>query len=187
MLDALPSTLSGIGLQHLPQLSTPRIVASVLCVAPLLFAARGIYNVYFSPLRSIPGPWYAAVSEIWILVHTFRCRKVRAIDDLFKAYGPVVRISPNTVAFVDQQTTRIVYNGMKLDKGPLYGAVKMYHCPRTVCEALLIYCIVSGMAIFTRMSHLRIFFLANISQGRHHRAQRPCEVSPHLFIPLHAR
>ncbi|KAJ7218138.1 cytochrome P450 [Mycena pura] len=125
MLDALPSTLSSIGLQHLPQLSTPRIVASVLCVAPLLFAARGIYNLYFSPLRSIPGPWYAAVSEIWILVHTFRCRKVRAIDDLFKAYGPVVRISPNTVAFVDQQTTRIVYNGMKLDKGPIYGAVKM--------------------------------------------------------------
>lgn len=114
---------------HLPTLinalSAKAILASACFVPLFLSLVRGIYNLYFSPLRSIPGPWYAAVSEIWILVHTFRCRKVRAIDDLFKVYGPVVRIAPNTVAFLDQQTTRIVYNGLKLDKGPLYNAVHM--------------------------------------------------------------
>ncbi|KAF5391125.1 hypothetical protein D9757_003046 [Collybiopsis confluens] len=72
---------------------------------------------------------YAAVSELWILFHTFKCRKVRAIDELFKIYGPVVRISSNTVAFLDsdpeQRTTCLVYNALKLDKGPLYDAVHM--------------------------------------------------------------
>ncbi|KAJ7233054.1 cytochrome P450 [Mycena rebaudengoi] len=124
MLEAIQPTLSTI-LAHLQNLSLPRLAATVVCVPSLFLVARGIYSLCFSPLRGIPGPWYAAVSEIWILVHTFRCRKVRAIDDLFKMYGPVVRISPNTVAFVDQQTTKYVYNGLKLDKGPLYAAVKI--------------------------------------------------------------
>lgn len=101
------------------------LLAYVFLTTALVILTRGIYSLYFSPLRTIPGPWYAAFSEAWILFHTFRCRKVRAIDDLYKTYGPVVRISPNTVAFLDQQTTRYVYNGLKLDKGPLYNAVKM--------------------------------------------------------------
>ena len=105
--------------------STKVVLSSAILIPSFLAIARGIYNLYFSPLRSIPGPWYAAVSEIWILVHTFRCRKVRAIDDLFKKYGNVVRIAPNTVAFLDSQTSRVVYNGLKLDKGPLYDAVHM--------------------------------------------------------------
>ncbi|GAW09692.1 cytochrome p450 [Lentinula edodes] len=109
--------------------TVPTILASTILVALFLLILRGIYHVYFSPLSSIPGPWYAAVSEIWILVHTLRCRKVRAIDDLFKAYGPVVRIAPTTIAFLDkdheQQTTRLVYNALKLDKGPLYDMVHM--------------------------------------------------------------
>ncbi|KAJ3991060.1 cytochrome P450 [Lentinula boryana] len=53
-----------------------------------------------------------------------------SIDDLFKVYGPVVRIAPTTVAFLDpdyeQQTTRMVYTALKLDKGPIYNAVQMY-------------------------------------------------------------
>ncbi|KAJ3895364.1 cytochrome P450 [Lentinula edodes] len=109
--------------------TVPTILASAILVPLFLLILRGIYHVYFSPLSSIPGPWYAAVSEIWILVHTLRCRKVRAIDDLFKAYGPVVRIAPTTIAFLDkdheQQTTRLVYNALKLDKGPLYDMVHM--------------------------------------------------------------
>ncbi|KAJ6617000.1 cytochrome P450 [Mycena sp. CBHHK59/15] len=124
MFETLALKLSTLGL-HLPALSLSRAVASVLCVPIIFFAGRGIFSLYFSPLRSIPGPWYASFSELWILVHTFRCRKVRAIDDLFKTYGPIVRIAPNTIAFLDQQTTRTIYNGMKLDKGPLYEAVHM--------------------------------------------------------------
>ncbi|KAJ3818453.1 cytochrome P450 [Lentinula raphanica] len=110
-------------------LSVPRLLASAVLVPTSLLVLRGLYHLYFSPLSSIPGPWYAAVSEIWILVHTLRCRKVRAIDELYQIYGPVVRIAPTTIAFLDkdheQQTTRLVYNALKLDKGPLYDAVHM--------------------------------------------------------------
>ncbi|KIK56498.1 hypothetical protein GYMLUDRAFT_230137 [Collybiopsis luxurians FD-317 M1] len=102
------------------------VISSIL-ISIFALCLRGFYQLYLSPLSSIPGPWYAAISNIWTLIHTFRCRKVRAIDALFKIYGPVVRIAPNTIAFLDhdleQRTTRLVYNTLKLDKGPLYGAV----------------------------------------------------------------
>ncbi|KAJ3984413.1 cytochrome P450 [Lentinula detonsa] len=110
-------------------ITVPTILASAILLPLSLLVSRGIYHLYFSPLSSIPGPWYAAVSDLWIIVHTLRCRKVRAIDDLFKVYGPVVRIAPTTVAFLDpdyeQQTTRMVYTALKLDKGPIYNAVQM--------------------------------------------------------------
>lgn len=137
--------------------TVPTILASTILVPLFLLILRGIYHVYFSPLSSIPGPWYAAVSEIWILVHTLRCRKVRAIDDLFKAYGPVVRIAPTTIAFLDkdheQQTTRLVYNALKLDKGPLYDMVHMYVCSLETMmhHTRLTFTFHIGMAIFTRM------------------------------------
>ncbi|KAJ3753507.1 cytochrome P450 [Lentinula raphanica] len=107
---------------------TPRTILLSILLLPLTFlVSKALHRLYFSPLSSIPGPWYAAVSDLWILLHTLRCRKVRAIDDCFKTYGPVVRIGPNTVAFLDpdrgQQTTRMVYSALKLDKGPIYNAL----------------------------------------------------------------
>ncbi|KAJ3766660.1 cytochrome P450 [Lentinula raphanica] len=126
-----PLTASVIAVQDMMTSLTPRTILLSILLLPLTFLiSKALHRLYFSPLSSIPGPWYAAVSDLWILLHTLRCRKVRAIDDCFKTYGPVVRIGPNTVAFLDpdrgQQTTRMVYSALKLDKGPIYNAVHMY-------------------------------------------------------------
>jgi hypothetical protein len=88
-------------LNIVPTLVLSVIVSYCVCVAT--------YRLFFSPLRSIPGPWYAAVSDLWHLSHVLRLRRCRGIDDLFKKYGPIVRIAPNMVAFLDVNSMKVVY------------------------------------------------------------------------------
>ncbi|TDL30161.1 cytochrome P450 [Rickenella mellea] len=88
------------------------------------FIILATYRLYFSPLRSIPGPWYAAVSDFWLTTHVLRLRRCRAIDDLFKRYGPIVRVGPNKVMFVDASAMRSVYGATnKFSKSTWYKAL----------------------------------------------------------------
>lgn len=53
------------------------------------------------PLSHIPGPWWTAVSSIWLQYQTFRGRQAKATQELHKKYGPVVRVAPNEVEIAD--------------------------------------------------------------------------------------
>nr|BAL05175.1 cytochrome P450 [Phanerodontia chrysosporium] len=81
------------------------------------------YRLFFSPLTSIPGPWYAAVSVLWITTHVLRMQQCRVVQDLFDTYGPIVRIGPNKVAFCDAGTMRSVYCVHKFDKSAYYKSL----------------------------------------------------------------
>lgn len=83
-------------------------------------------RLYLSPLSSIPGPWYAVISDFWFTWIFVRFRRVRTIDSLFKTYGPVVRVSPNRVVFLDASTYKQVYGtAAKVDKHPMYKTFNM--------------------------------------------------------------
>ena len=77
-------------------------------------------NLYCSPLRHIPGPWYAAVSDFWLWTCLLRLRQCQIIHGLFEVYGPVVRIGPRRVAFNDVAGVKSVYCVHRLDKSDLY-------------------------------------------------------------------
>ncbi|KIJ97258.1 hypothetical protein K443DRAFT_681651 [Laccaria amethystina LaAM-08-1] len=96
------------------------VVASV--VFTYLFI-RVIYNLFLSPLSAIPGPWYAAISDLWITIHVVRLRQCQTIQELFEVYGPVVRVGPNKVVFRDISTMRNVYNIHKFDKSTYYKSL----------------------------------------------------------------
>jgi len=96
------------------------VVASV--VFTYLFI-RVIYNLFLSPLSAIPGPWYAAISDLWITIHVVRLRQCQTIQELFEVYGPVVRIGPNKVVFRDISTMRSVYTVHKFDKSNYYKSL----------------------------------------------------------------
>ncbi|KIY47760.1 cytochrome P450 [Fistulina hepatica ATCC 64428] len=87
-------------------------------------SATALYELFLSPLRRIPGPWYAALSEVWLLSHVFRLRQFRAVHELFLRYGPVVRIGPSKVAFCDATAAREVYTTYRFDKSSKYKAFK---------------------------------------------------------------
>ncbi|KAJ7074029.1 cytochrome P450 [Mycena amicta] len=87
--------------------------------------AKGIYNVFFHPLRSVPGPWYAAISDLWLSWNIFLFKQTPTIQELLEKYGPVVRIAPNKVIFRDQEAVRDVYLVRKFDKSPMYKNFKI--------------------------------------------------------------
>ncbi|KAI1496961.1 cytochrome P450 monooxygenase [Biscogniauxia marginata] len=80
---------------------------------------RGIYNVYFHPLRRFPGPWIASVSDffkLWVIstkqVHTLTLAA-------HARYGPVVRVAPNVLSISDPRLLPAVYH-RRVDKTDVY-------------------------------------------------------------------
>jgi hypothetical protein len=92
----------------------------LVAVSITSISIRAVYNLFLSPLSAIPGPWYAAVSDLWITTHVLRLRQCKIIHELFETYGPVVRIGPNKVVFRDLSTMRNVYTVHKFDKSSYY-------------------------------------------------------------------
>lgn len=68
-----------------------------------------LYSIFKDPLRHIPGPVAARFTELW------RTRRYalggwhQDILDLHDEYGPVVRIAPNEISFVDKDALVQVY------------------------------------------------------------------------------
>lgn len=116
-------------LKHLVNACSPLKVVVVACATFLgsYWAAIAFYNLCLSPLRKIPGPWYAAISNFWLTTHVLRFRRCRAVDELSQKYGPLVRVGPNKVIFNDVPTTKLVYGvSAKLDKSEFYSSLKTY-------------------------------------------------------------
>jgi hypothetical protein len=112
------------------QLSLFSLFRNILPVSVSLFFSyiflRAIYNLFLSPLSAIPGPWYAAVSDLWLTTHVLRLEQCKTIQKLFEIYGPVVRVSPNKVVFHDLSTMRTVYSVHKFDKSAYYKSLLTY-------------------------------------------------------------
>ncbi|KAI0317394.1 cytochrome P450 [Amylostereum chailletii] len=89
----------------------------------LYFVFHAIYQLYFSPLKNVPGPWYAAVSNAWITSHVFRLQQCKIIHSLFEVYGPIVRIAPNKVAYNDVATNKRVYFSTKFNNSSFYKSL----------------------------------------------------------------
>ncbi|EMD40318.1 hypothetical protein CERSUDRAFT_148236 [Gelatoporia subvermispora B] len=129
-MNAAPSTVP-LGTAAMPPSFTlahitpsfPSAVLIAISLTLLYLAASAVYNVFFSPLAAIPGPWYAAVSDFWITTHVVRLQQCRIVQTLFERYGPVVRVGPNKVIFCDVTTMRSVYCVHKFDKSSYYKSL----------------------------------------------------------------
>ncbi|KAI0089355.1 cytochrome P450 [Irpex rosettiformis] len=104
-------------------LTTTQYLILVISLFVLYLTVLALYRLFFSPLAAVPGPWYAAVSDLWIISHVVRMQQCRTVQSLFEKYGPVVRIGPNKVAFCDATTMRSVYCVHKFDKSPYYKSL----------------------------------------------------------------
>ncbi|CAG8904564.1 unnamed protein product [Penicillium egyptiacum] len=80
---------------------------------------RGIYNRYFHPLRGIPGPFWASVSDffkLWIL-HTKQAHTLGI--EYHEKYGSIVRAAPNLLAVDDPMLLPQIYH-RRVDKTDVY-------------------------------------------------------------------
>lgn len=74
-----------------------------------LISLRVVYNLFFHPLRKIPGPLFARASSLWRLIRYFRGTWHDDVLELHRKYGQVVRISPGEVSFTDQDAIKVIY------------------------------------------------------------------------------
>jgi cytochrome P450 len=74
-----------------------------------LFLGTGFYNAYIHPARKFPGP------KLWAAFHVFKDTTCALGDidnklcELHAKYGPVVRISPDELSFMDERAWKDIY------------------------------------------------------------------------------
>jgi len=111
-------------LDDLPAFSTSLVVSLSLFIVYSIVQA--IQNLFISSLKDIPGPWYAALSDLWLTTHTLRLHQCQQVHSLFEQYGPVVRVGPKKVFFNDPASSKSVYTIHKFDKSMQYKSLVTY-------------------------------------------------------------
>lgn len=82
-------------------------------LVPVFLIGRMVYRRYASPLRSIPGPFFASCTRLWKLRSVISENTQWEHIDLHRKYGPMVRIGPNEVSFSSPQVARNVLSAGK--------------------------------------------------------------------------
>lgn len=100
-----------------------------------------MYNIWFHPLRTFPGPWYTKASRIWYVLRVFQGCHKHEIKSLHDQYGLVVRIAPDELSFIDPEAWHGIY-GKIVSFKPSYG-----HGEK------LTSCNVEGSAVHNNESH----------------------------------
>ncbi|KAI1112667.1 cytochrome protein [Nemania sp. NC0429] len=86
-----------------------RVALAVTVLAFIRLCAIAIYNLYFHPLRHIPGP------PLWIAIDGFRSiYKMRGVlefkyAEFHEKYGEVVRVNADEVAFIRPEAWKDIY------------------------------------------------------------------------------
>ncbi|KAI9818759.1 MAG: hypothetical protein M1827_007579 [Pycnora praestabilis] len=78
-------------------------------VAVLFVLYQAVYPWVFSPLKNIPGPWYAVYTKWWLVYKTVKGVRALTIHELHEKYGPWVRVAPNEVSTSDGEAIIPIY------------------------------------------------------------------------------
>nr|AVY05532.1 cytochrome P450 monooxygenase [Nodulisporium sp.] len=118
---------------YLPHLGLAFIVWGAIVVVSQIF-----YNLYLHPLRKFPGPLAARATRLW------RARKIlkgdlpQTVRALHEKYGPVVRIGPDELSFVESQAWKDIYGhhgSNEMAKDPKFYRLMGKHVPDTIISA----------------------------------------------------
>ncbi|KAJ4361651.1 hypothetical protein N0V85_009383, partial [Neurospora sp. IMI 360204] len=91
----------------------------------LYITATTIYNIFFHPLASYPGPLLYRASPIPFAIHHSLGLQAFHTQTLHDKYGPVVRIAPNHLSFTDVRAWRDIYGHIA---GSRQGQEEMSKC-----------------------------------------------------------
>ncbi|PHH83085.1 hypothetical protein CDD82_3620 [Ophiocordyceps australis] len=88
-----------------------------------LAAAVAVYRLFLHPLATVPGPKWAAVSNMWHALHVRNGRVGGLARTLHQKYGPMVRVGPNEVWFNSKEAFDQIYcPGKGFEKSDFYLA-----------------------------------------------------------------
>ncbi|KAI1463617.1 cytochrome P450 [Daldinia caldariorum] len=91
----------------------------LLCLG--YWASCVVYNLYFHPLASIPGPLWWRATRLCFIRSFLSGRLVRDVLKIHERYGEIVRIAPDEVSFADEDIWQAALSGRNpLPKNPTF-------------------------------------------------------------------
>lgn len=107
----------------------------------LLFpVVKIIYNLLFHHLRRFPGPLLNRSTVLVWIYHANRGYLHKHVQDLHHRYGPVVRIAPNELSFLDKTAWKDIYGHRVGEHGGLSENAKsrtLYSASQSTSAGLL--------------------------------------------------
>jgi hypothetical protein len=96
---------------------------------PILFITLQLLyrlgRALFSPLKDIPGPFWARYTSLWYFKRVHQGSFEQDNISLHQRYGPVVRVAPNQYSISDAAAIKTVYGtGSRFAKSAWYDAWK---------------------------------------------------------------
>lgn len=86
------------------------LLALAVPLAILLWAVgKVVYNVYFHPLASYPGPLLARSTRLYHAYYDIKGVSVWKVKDWHEKYGPVVRVAPDELSYTDSRAWPAIY------------------------------------------------------------------------------
>lgn len=83
------------------------LLTTIFLISILIFWL--IYRLLFSPISTVPGPWYTKLSGLFVVYHDFNGTKRLWIHGLHLKYGEVVRLAPDEVSFASPRAIKEIY------------------------------------------------------------------------------
>jgi hypothetical protein len=77
---------------------------------PILFVSHLLWQYVQSPLKNIPGPFFAKFTNIWRLLDILGGRSDLTQKILHAKHGSAVRLGPNFVTLSDPSLIKVVYD-----------------------------------------------------------------------------
>ncbi|KAL1862720.1 hypothetical protein Daus18300_008364 [Diaporthe australafricana] len=95
---------------YLPSVTSCNILLGIFFVLIIrIIVVNVIYNLFFHPLSSYPGPKLWATCRLPWNFFNFKGRLGWRIRDLHNQYGPVIRIAPNELSYTTSSAWRKIY------------------------------------------------------------------------------
>lgn len=91
----------------------PTALDIVLCLLFLAFLTvflRLVQGYYLSSVKSFPGPFCTNFTDFWRYIKTAGGQAHQVHADLYRKYGAVFRIGPNTLSISDPSLMKTIYN-----------------------------------------------------------------------------
>ncbi|KAI9293273.1 cytochrome P450 [Neoconidiobolus thromboides FSU 785] len=77
-------------------------------------------SYYYDKLNHIAGPWYSKYTNIIETYHRLCGKQFYYYMKLHEIYGPMVRVAPNRISFINSEAVQEIYQSYKYAKGPIY-------------------------------------------------------------------
>ncbi|KAJ2998876.1 hypothetical protein NUW58_g188 [Xylaria curta] len=87
----------------------PRLGIALLLWASIVTVGHLVYNVFFHPLRKFPGPLVCRATNLWRASKLLSGDLPQHVGRLHEQYGPVVRIAPYELAFIESRAWKDIY------------------------------------------------------------------------------